>query len=106
MKVRLFLFFGPKPIAAGKLLNSRLVFAGQLEMATNKQRAPKPKPKYDGMTVNERLFVSGLLERFRAVALRRNRRGMITILKRLAVSEKYAAQWVDAMLGDPKLFYR
>lgn len=58
------------------------------------------------MTVNERLFVSGLLERFRNAARRGNRRGMISMLKRLSVSDKYAAQWVDAMLGDSKAFYR
>lgn len=58
------------------------------------------KQNYNGMTVKERLFASGLLERFGAAARRRNRRGMITMLKRLAVSEKYAAQWVDTLLGE------
>ena len=73
-------------------------------MAANKHR--RANPKYAGMTVNERLFVSGLLERFRNAAGHGNRRVMITMLKRLSVSDKYAAQWVDAMLGDPKAFYR
>ncbi|HZV36019.1 MAG TPA: hypothetical protein VFB72_15695 [Verrucomicrobiae bacterium] len=75
-------------------------------MATNKQRPAKANPKYAGMTVNERLFVSGLLERFRIAARRGDRRGMISMLKRLSLSDKYAAQWVDTMLGDPKAFCR
>jgi hypothetical protein len=75
-------------------------------MAANKQRGAKANPKYDGMTVNERLFASGLLERFRAAARLGNRRGMIAMLKRLSVSEKFAAQWVDTMLGEQKPFFR
>jgi hypothetical protein len=68
-------------------------------------RKPMAKQDYSGLTVNERLCVSGLLERFDAAARRRNRERMIAMLKRVALPEKYAAQWVDTLLGDQNFFY-
>jgi hypothetical protein len=61
---------------------------------------------YKGLTVNERLVVSGLLDRFDAAARARNRERMISMLKRVALSDSYANQWVDALLGDQTFFYR
>jgi hypothetical protein len=60
---------------------------------------------YEGMTVNERLVISGLLEQFDAAARRRNRDAMILMLKQLALTPTYAATWVDTLLGDTKFFY-
>lgn len=64
------------------------------------------KKNFEGLTVNERLCVSGLLERFDTAARLRNRKVMIALLKRVSLPEKYAAQWVDALLGDTHFFCR
>jgi len=63
------------------------------------------KKDYNGLTVNERLHVSGLLERFDAAARGRNRKRMIAMLKRVALPEPYAVHWVDTLLGDTTFFY-
>ena len=61
---------------------------------------------FNGMTVNERLALSGMLEKFDAAARSRQRAAMIAILKRVELSDDYAAQWVDTLLGDTTFFYR
>jgi hypothetical protein len=63
------------------------------------------KIDYRGLTVNERLHVSGLLEQFDAAAHARNRARMIAMLKRVSLPETYAVQWVDTLLGDQTFFY-
>jgi len=63
------------------------------------------QPDFSGMTVNERLFVSGLLDRFDAAARQKKRETMIAMLQRVALSEQYATRWVDEMLGDQTSFY-
>ena len=60
---------------------------------------------YNGLTVNERLHLAGLLKRFDAAARGRNRDQMIALLRRVALPPNYAAKWVDAMLGDQTFFY-
>ena len=60
---------------------------------------------YNGLTVNERLVVSGLLPKFDAAARQRNRRLMIAMLRKLALTEQYATLWVDTLLGDQTFFY-
>lgn len=60
---------------------------------------------YHGLTVNERLVVSGLLDQFDEAARRRNRDAMILMLKQLALTQTYAATWVDTLLGDTTFFY-
>jgi hypothetical protein len=55
------------------------------------------------MTVNERLFTAGLLELFDA-ARRRDRDGLITLLRRVALSETEAAAATDALLAKPSLY--
>jgi hypothetical protein len=63
------------------------------------------KQVYKGLTVNERLMVSGLLEKFHAAAQQRKRDAMIAMLRRVALTEQYATRWVDTMLGDQTFFY-
>jgi hypothetical protein len=60
---------------------------------------------YKGLSVNERLAVSGQLDSFGTAAKNRNREQMISMLRRLAISEPYAKRWVDTLLGDQKFFY-
>jgi hypothetical protein len=64
------------------------------------------KQSFDGLTVNERLMVSGLLDKFDAAARKRNRERMISMLLRVALPKQYAAKWVDTLLGDQTFFYR
>jgi hypothetical protein len=59
---------------------------------------------YAGMTVNERLFVSKLMDDFDAAARRRDRAQMISILVRVDLSEKDAAWSVDTMLATPQKY--
>lgn len=59
-------------------------------------------PDYSGMTVNERLFATGLLDEFEQAARRRDRDAMIEILRRVDVQPPEAT--VDPILADPKRF--
>ena len=56
--------------------------------------------RFTGMTVNERLFVAGLLEAFDAAATARNRSEMIRILTDLDVE---GAAWsADTIVQNPR----
>jgi hypothetical protein len=59
------------------------------------------RTNYGGMTVNERLFVSGLMDEFDAAARDRDRDAMIAVLMKVALTQKGAAQTTDAILADP-----
>jgi hypothetical protein len=75
-------------------------------MGNAMNRKSEARKDYNGLTVNERLHIAGLLKRFDAAARRRNRNNMIAMLKQVALPENYAAKWVDALLGDQTFFYR
>tara|TARA_R110000868_G_scaffold396237_1_gene668364 strand:- start:825 stop:1016 length:192 start_codon:yes stop_codon:yes gene_type:complete len=53
---------------------------------------------YAGMTINERLFVSGLMGSFDKARARKDRDLMIKILTKTEMSEYQAKQTVDAIL--------
>ena len=59
---------------------------------------------YSGMTVNERLFVSKLMDDFDAAARRRDRAQMISILVKVDLSENAAACTVDSLLATPEKY--
>jgi hypothetical protein len=60
------------------------------------------RDRYAGMTVNERLFVAGLMDAFEAAALARDRSEMIRILTEVDVE---GAAWsADTILQDPKRY--
>jgi len=59
---------------------------------------------YAGMTVNERLFASTLMDDFDAAARRRDRAQMISILVRVDLSKKDAARSVDTILATPQRY--
>ena len=56
---------------------------------------------YAGMTVNERLVVSGQLAAWDAAVARRDRAGMIEILMATELTAKQAAETTDAVLANP-----
>jgi hypothetical protein len=59
---------------------------------------------YAGMTVNERLVVSGEIAAWDAAVIRRDRAGMIAVLMVTELSEKQAAETTDAVLADPRKY--
>jgi hypothetical protein len=54
-----------------------------------------------GMTVNERMFACGLLDRWDALKHLRKREDMIALLRQVALSEEEAARTTDAFLANP-----
>ena len=59
---------------------------------------------YAGMTVNERLVVSGRMAAWDAAVARRDRVEMIAILRSTELTEKQAAETADAVLADPQKY--
>lgn len=62
------------------------------------------KPDYSGMTVNERLVVSGLMPEFEAAMRARDRARIMAVLERVALSREDAAFTADTILGNPKRY--
>ena len=56
---------------------------------------------FGGMTVNERLFVAGLLQQFDSAIDSSDRQRAIELLLRVAMSDAGAAETVDAVLANP-----
>jgi hypothetical protein len=60
------------------------------------------KPDFAGMTVNERLYCAGILDRWDDAAQRRDRDAMIELLKRIEVPNPH---WTaDTVLADPQRY--
>lgn len=57
-----------------------------------------------GMTVNERLVLTGLLDEFGATARERDRDGMIAVLVRAGLPRDAAVATADALLANPKRY--
>lgn len=60
-----------------------------------------PRRDYGGMTVNERLFVAGLVQQFDAAINSGDRQEAIELLRRVALSDAIAGETVDAVLSNP-----
>lgn len=56
---------------------------------------------FGGMTVNERLYVAGLLEQFDSAIDSGDRQRAIELLVRVEMIETSAAETVDTVLGNP-----
>jgi hypothetical protein len=66
---------------------------------------PRPTDKeLGGMTVNERLAVCGVIDKWDQAVRRRSRPEMIEVLRSVALSEDQAAQTTDAVLRNPKKY--
>ena len=57
-----------------------------------------------GMTVNERLVVCGVIDKWDAAAKRRNKGDMIAILRDVALTETQAIDTVEAVIQTPKAY--
>jgi cytochrome c553 len=62
------------------------------------------KPKYAGMTTNERLHEAGLIDQFDDAAKGRNKEQMIHILRNVELSENDAEAIANTILADPKRY--
>jgi hypothetical protein len=58
-----------------------------------------PAMTMSGMTINERLFATGNLEAFDDAARRRDRKGMVAILRGVEVEDAEAT--ADTILANP-----
>jgi hypothetical protein len=67
---------------------------------------PNEKPKYSGMTVNERLFAAGLLETFDNAVRAGDRDGIIELLIKVEMEPDGAARTADSILAHPTRFGR
>jgi hypothetical protein len=61
-------------------------------------RKCKQKSAESALSVNERLFMSGLLDKFDAAARLGERKRMVALLRQIGLSETDAANWVDTLL--------
>ena len=60
-----------------------------------------PIPDYEGMTVNERLYASGLLDAFDAAVARGDEDELIRLLESVRLSHADACATAFATLADP-----
>ena len=65
-----------------------------------------PKEIYAAMTVNERLFVAGLLVQFDKATQTGNRAEMIELLRRVEIDIEESDRIVDAVLRHPTRYGR
>jgi hypothetical protein len=56
------------------------------------------------MTVNERLFTCGVLDKWDDAVRRRSRSEMIEVLRSVALTEHQAAQTTDTVLQNPEKY--
>jgi hypothetical protein len=59
------------------------------------------KPKYGGMTVNERLVVARLIEQWDHAVNTRDRDAMVEILKKVELPETESGRITDTILDNP-----
>jgi hypothetical protein len=57
--------------------------------------------RYEGMTVNERLFNAGILAQFDEAARRRDRARLVELLRQVELSQSEAEWSVDTLLAEP-----
>jgi hypothetical protein len=75
---------------------------GKIKLGMKPPRPPDHELR--GMTVNERLWVCGELDRFDSAAKKRNRENMIAILAAVAMTQDQAIQTTDAILANPTMY--
>jgi hypothetical protein len=66
---------------------------------------PRPTDQeLGGMTVNERLVMCGVIDKWDDAVRRRSRAEMIAVLRGVAMTEDQATQTSDAVLQNPKKY--
>lgn len=60
--------------------------------------------RFAGMTVNERLFTAGTLDRFDTAARRRDRATMLRLLREVALTDSEANETTNAIIANPSFY--
>jgi hypothetical protein len=58
--------------------------------------------KYRGMTLNERLYLAGLLDQFDEALRQRDREGLVVLLEQVEIQGPDAEQTADAVLKSSR----
>ena len=66
--------------------------------------SPIDKPDYSGMTLNERSFAAGLMNRFDRAAKDRDGEEMVHIMMQVSLSETDARWSTETILRNPKKY--
>ena len=64
----------------------------------------KEGERFNGMTVNERLFEAKLLDAFDLAVIKRDRKKLIEILKTVELSDEQANSTIDTIFLNPKKY--
>ena len=57
--------------------------------------------QFKGMTVNERLYVSGLINEFEVAVVNKNKEKIIEILKKVEITDEYSIKMIlDSLLAQ------
>ncbi len=70
----------------------------------NEHDTESDRVRFGGMTVNERLFVAGILDQFDDAARRRDRQAMLAYLRRVAMTDSQAVETTDTILANPSFY--
>jgi hypothetical protein len=70
----------------------------------NEHDTESGRERFGGMTVNERLFVAGILDQFDDAARRRDRQAMLAYLRRVAMTDSQAIETTDTILANPSFY--
>ena len=65
-----------------------------------------PSERYAGMTLNERLYTAGLLERFDEALQQSNRGAMAELLEQVGIDASGAQFTINTMLANPARYGR
>ena len=63
-----------------------------------------PERKFAGMTLNERLWFAGLMDKWDAAFRARDRAAMIELLGQVEIAEPGRATTVDTLLANPSRY--
>jgi hypothetical protein len=70
----------------------------------NEHDTESDRVRFGGMTVNERLFVAGILDQFDDAARRRDRQAMLAYLRRVAMTDSQAVETTYTILANPSFY--
>ena len=59
---------------------------------------------YSGMTLNERLFVSELMDKFETAVIAKDRKTLIDILEKVDIKFNEAEGTIDMIFSNPKKY--
>ncbi len=95
----------PWPFGPTRMAVSRRRAASESDRSPGQEpRPPGPAIEYRGMTVNERLVLSGSLDAWDSAVSLGDRSRMIAVLRATGLTEEQAAGTSDAVLADRRRY--